>query len=107
MYASFVVGFDADDPTVFDRQYRFLIESGIGLASLGLLLALPKTPLYDRLKRDGRLRPTAGEPHRLWNNLIATNIEPLRMSYGELTAGFRRLIVRVVRRRGDRRPAAQ
>jgi radical SAM superfamily enzyme YgiQ (UPF0313 family) len=95
VYASFVVGFDADNPTVFDRQYHFIIESGIVLASLGLLLALPKTPLYDRLKREGRLRPTAGEPHRLWNNLIATNVTPRRMSYDELTAGFRRLVARV------------
>jgi radical SAM superfamily enzyme YgiQ (UPF0313 family) len=95
VYASFVVGFDADDPSVFDRQYRFLIESGIGLASLGLLLALPKTPLHDRLNRVGRLRPTAGEPHRLWNNLVGTNVVPLRMSYDELVAGFRHLIARV------------
>jgi radical SAM superfamily enzyme YgiQ (UPF0313 family) len=95
VYASFIVGFDADDPSIFERQYQFLMESGILLASIALLIALPKTPLYERLAREGRLRPTAGESHQLWNNLIATNVEPLRMTYEELLEGFRALIGRV------------
>src|SRR5262249_6297397 len=64
------------------------------VASVALLLALPKTPLYDRLRREGRLRPAAGEAHQLWNNWIATNVEPLRMSYGELIEGVRGLLRR-------------
>jgi radical SAM superfamily enzyme YgiQ (UPF0313 family) len=95
VYGSFVVGFDADDPTIFDRQFEFIVQSGILVASVALLIALPKTPLFDRLKRDGRLRPTAGDRHRLWNNLIATNVVPLRMSEEELIAGFRDLIRRL------------
>jgi radical SAM superfamily enzyme YgiQ (UPF0313 family) len=95
VYASFVVGFDADDPSVFDRQYRFIIESGVVVSSVGLLLALPRTPLYERLLREGRLRPTAGEAHRLWDNLVATNVTPLRMTYDELLGGFRGLLRRV------------
>jgi radical SAM superfamily enzyme YgiQ (UPF0313 family) len=95
VYASFVVGFDADDASIFERQYRFIVESGVIVASVALLLALPKTPLYERLHRAGRLRPAAGEPHHLWNNLIATNVEPLRMSYDEMLDGFRGLIGRL------------
>jgi radical SAM superfamily enzyme YgiQ (UPF0313 family) len=95
VYASFIVGFDADDPTIFDRQFEFIRRSGILIASLGLLLALPRTPLYDRLRRDGRLRPTAGDRHHLWNNLIATNVIPLRMSEAELSDGLRGLMARV------------
>jgi radical SAM superfamily enzyme YgiQ (UPF0313 family) len=95
VYASFIVGFDSDDDTIFERQYRFLIESGIILASLGLLIALPKTPLFERLAQEGRLKATAGKPHQLWNNLIATNVEPLRMSSEELIAGFRGLMRRI------------
>ncbi len=92
VYASFVVGFDADDPTVFDRQYEFIVESGIMVASVALLLALPRTPLHERLERAGRLRSMDGESHHLWNNLIQTNIVPQGMSYDELVAGFRGLI---------------
>lgn len=95
VYASFIIGFDADDATVFDRQYEFIMESGIVLSSIGLLLALPKTPLHERLGREGRLRPTAGESHQLWNNMIATNVEPLRMSYEEMIDGFGGLLRRV------------
>ena len=61
VYASFVVGFDADDASIFDRQYEFIVESGILVASVALLLALPRTPLHERLGREGRLRPTAGD----------------------------------------------
>ena len=92
VYASFVVGFDADDPSIFHRQLDFIVRSGIVLASVALLIALPRTPLHDRLRQAGRLRPTAGDRHRLWNNLIATNVVPLRMTEAELTAGFRRLL---------------
>lgn len=95
VYASFVVGFDADDPTVFDRQYEFIVESGIMVASVALLLALPRTPLHERLERAGRLRSMDGEPHHLWNNLIQTNIVPQGMSYDELITGFRGLIRRL------------
>lgn len=95
VYASFIVGFDADDSSIFERQYRFIVESGIVVASIALLLALPRTPLYDRLKREGRLRPTAGQGHTLWNNLIATNVVPLRMTPDELMSGFRELLRRV------------
>ena len=95
VYASFVVGFDADDPAVFDRQFRFITDAGVVVASVALLLALPRTPLYDRLRREGRLRPTAGAPHELWNNWIDTNVVPLRMTSDDLRAGFRRLLARL------------
>jgi radical SAM superfamily enzyme YgiQ (UPF0313 family) len=92
VYGSFVVGFDGDDATIFDRQLEFIRGSGIVIASLGLLIALPRTPLHARLRSEGRLKPTAGEDHHLWNNLIATNIVPLRMSDDDLSDGFRRLM---------------
>jgi radical SAM superfamily enzyme YgiQ (UPF0313 family) len=93
VYASFVIGFDSDDATIFERQYEFIIASGILVASIGLLLALPRTPLHERLKNEGRLK-SAGEGHRLWNNLVGTNLVPLRMTDAELMAGFRGLLAR-------------
>jgi hypothetical protein len=51
--------------------------------------------LFDRLRREGRLKLTAGDPHHLWNNLVATNVVPLRMSEAEMLDGFRRLMADV------------
>ena len=51
----FIVGFDSDPPSIFDSQIRFIQESGIVTAMVGILIALHGTKLYDRLKREGRL----------------------------------------------------
>lgn len=45
----FIVGFDSDTPTIFQRQIDFIQKSGIVTAMVGLLSALPKTKLYKRL----------------------------------------------------------
>ena len=54
--AGFIVGFDNDDNTIFEDQFRFIQGNGILLAMVGMLTAIPSTPLFDRLKRDNRLR---------------------------------------------------
>ena len=51
----FIVGFDNDKEDIFDRQIRFIQESGIVTAMIGILYALPGTRLYRRLKKEGRL----------------------------------------------------
>src|SRR5262249_27669669 len=53
--AGMIVGFDNDDPSIFDEQYEFLQAAQIPIVMLSVLLAVPKTPLYDRLKAEGRL----------------------------------------------------
>jgi radical SAM superfamily enzyme YgiQ (UPF0313 family) len=54
--AGFIVGFDNDDESIFEDQYRFIQDNGIVLAMVGMLTAIPKTPLYERLEQEGRLR---------------------------------------------------
>jgi radical SAM superfamily enzyme YgiQ (UPF0313 family) len=51
----FIVGFDSDDETIFGRQLDFISRAGIAWAMAGFLMAPPTTPLYDRMKREGRL----------------------------------------------------
>jgi radical SAM superfamily enzyme YgiQ (UPF0313 family) len=51
----FIVGFDSDDETIFERQRAFIEQAGITWAMAGMLQAPPTTPLYDRMKREGRL----------------------------------------------------
>jgi radical SAM superfamily enzyme YgiQ (UPF0313 family) len=51
----FIVGFDSDDETIFDRQFQFIEQSAIPWAMAGVLQAPPTTALYHRLDREGRL----------------------------------------------------
>jgi radical SAM superfamily enzyme YgiQ (UPF0313 family) len=53
--AGFIVGFDGEDRGVFEAQRQFIQASGIGVAMVGLLQAIPHTQLSRRLKAEGRL----------------------------------------------------
>ena len=89
--AGMIVGFDTDDAEIFDDQYDFLQAAGVPIVMLGLLQAIPRTPLYERLFRTGRLRaPAQGN-----NTLSFTNIEPTCMRYDELVDGYRDLFMRI------------
>ena len=90
VYAGMIVGFDNDDAGVFERQYTFLKEARIVGAMAGMLSAIPKTPLYERLEADGRLDNAAADDPR-----IATNIIPLRMSRETLRDGWLDLMDRL------------
>jgi hypothetical protein len=58
------------------------------VAMVGLLTALPRTPLYERLKREGRL--VEGAPSGD-NTRARTNIVPRNMTVEEMSAGYKRL----------------
>lgn len=53
--AGFIVGFDSDNPSIFQRQIDFIQQSGIVTAMVGLLQAPVGTRLYESLKAQGRL----------------------------------------------------
>jgi radical SAM superfamily enzyme YgiQ (UPF0313 family) len=53
--AGFILGFDSDDESSFEEHYNFIQRSGIAQAAVGILTPIPTTPLYDRLKAEGRL----------------------------------------------------
>jgi radical SAM superfamily enzyme YgiQ (UPF0313 family) len=86
----FIVGFDSDEPNVFERQLAFIQETGIVTAMVGLLNALPKTRLFTRLSAEGRiLRQTTG------NNLDAVlNFVP-KLDCDVLLDGYRSLVKRL------------
>jgi radical SAM superfamily enzyme YgiQ (UPF0313 family) len=85
--AGFIVGFDSDTPSVFDRQIAFIQESGITTAMVGLLTAETGTRLYDRLEQEGRIKEvTSG------NNTDGTlNFIP-RLDPRTLLEGYRRIV---------------
>ena len=83
----FIVGFDSDTPSIFQRQIDFIQKSGIVTAMVGLLQAPPGTELYERLKGQGRiLGGMSGD-----NVDGSTNIIP-KMNLETLTDGYRRVM---------------
>jgi radical SAM superfamily enzyme YgiQ (UPF0313 family) len=50
-----ILGLDTDRPETGRHLLDFIDQSQIPLLTINLLQALPKTPLWDRLKREGRL----------------------------------------------------
>ncbi len=86
----FIVGFDSDTPTIFDRQVQFIQESGIVTAMVGLLQAPLNTELYRRIKAEGRLNLNF-----TGNNTDGTsNIIP-KMDPNILFDGYRRLLKQI------------
>jgi radical SAM superfamily enzyme YgiQ (UPF0313 family) len=85
--AGFIVGFDNDTETIFQRQIDFIQKSGIVVAMVGLLQAVQGTRLHERLFREGRLRgDTSGD-----NVDGSTNIVT-RMDRDVLLGGYRRIL---------------
>jgi radical SAM superfamily enzyme YgiQ (UPF0313 family) len=51
----FILGFDTDREDIFDRMVEFIQKSGIPVAMVGLLQAMPGTQLFRRLHKEGRI----------------------------------------------------
>jgi radical SAM superfamily enzyme YgiQ (UPF0313 family) len=51
----FILGFDTDSDDIFDRMVEFIQKSGIPIAMVGLLQAMPGTQLFRRLWKEGRI----------------------------------------------------
>lgn len=83
----FIVGFDNDKPSIFERQIKFIQNSGIVTAMVGLLCALRETRLYSRLKKDGRLLKEASGD----NISCSINFIP-KMNQEVLISGYKRII---------------
>src|SRR5262249_52511788 len=83
--AGFIVGFDHDDESIFEDQYQFIQNSGILLAMVGMLTAIPGTPLFERLERENRLRL----------HDVNCNFVPKQMTPSELQEGYWKLLNRV------------
>ncbi|RLC65193.1 MAG: B12-binding domain-containing radical SAM protein, partial [Chloroflexi bacterium] len=54
----FIVGFDSDPISIFQSQIKFIQQSGIVTAMVGMLNAPPGTKLWHRLKKEKRLLAT-------------------------------------------------
>ena len=86
VFAGFIVGFDHDDPSIFEQQAEFIAALPIPRAMVGMLLALPGTALWRRLEREGRLGSRASG-----DQFDRPNFAPA-MGEAALVAGYRRLL---------------
>jgi radical SAM superfamily enzyme YgiQ (UPF0313 family) len=86
----FIVGFDSDPASIFEKHIRFIQESGIVTAMVGMLTALRGTRLYGRLANEGRLlRETSGN-----NTAVCVNFIPA-MNPRALIDGYRKIITTI------------
>lgn len=55
VYGTFVFGYDTDTAEVIQRSLDFALEARLEIANFNPLTPTPRTPLYERLAREGRL----------------------------------------------------
>lgn len=83
--AAFVFGLDSDGPDVFERSLSVVREGGANLVNFSALVPYPGTPVFDRLRSEGRI--TVWD----WSKYISPTVcfTPKRMSAAELAGGTR------------------
>lgn len=83
----FIVGFDNDTDNIFDNQIKFIQETGVVTAMVGMLNVIPQTRLWHRLKSEGRLlNEVIGE-----NTNTTLNFVP-KMNKKKLVEGYKKII---------------
>ena len=85
VWCGMILGFDHDEPTVFAEHREYLKDARILHAMVGMLSAIPKTPLYARLRAESRLDDEN-------ETEFGTNVIPARMSREELRDGYIQLL---------------
>lgn len=82
----FILGLDNQTPDAFPQILDFVKSSGLAEVQYTVLTPFPGTPLYDRLRREGRLLRD-----RFWDRctLFDVNFRPKRMTVEQLEEGLR------------------
>ena len=100
----FVMGLDGAGPESFDAVYEFVKESGLFDVQITFMTPFPGTPLYERLRAQGRILE-----EEAWERctLFDINFQPQQLSVTELENGFKGLGLKLyeknfVRERGER-----
>ena len=98
------MGLDGARPETFDAVYDFVKKSGLFDVQITFMTPFPGTPLYERLRNEGRILEEGA-----WERctLFDINFSPQQMSISELENGFKQLGLKLyaddfVRERGKR-----
>lgn len=89
--AGFIIGFDSDPDDIAELQIEFIQRSGIPMAMVGLLTALPNTRLHRRLEKEGRLlaESSGNNTFELGMNFIP------RMPHDRLVDSYKKVVERI------------
>lgn len=88
----FIVGFDADPPSIFGDQVRFIMEAAIPTAMVGLLSLMPGTRLWERMRGQERLLGLPSGDNAM--DAGALNFVP-KMGVAKLLEGYRYILDRL------------
>jgi radical SAM superfamily enzyme YgiQ (UPF0313 family) len=83
--AGIIFGFDTDTKDTFIETLNACKELGIDGVTVSLLTPLPGTPIYEQMKREGRLLT---EDWAYFNGKTKVAFKPQNMSQEELFAGY-------------------
>lgn len=88
----FVLGLDGQGPEQFEQVEAFVRDSGLYEVQVTILTPFPGTPLYERLKAEGRLTHDDA-----WERctLFDLNFRPDSISAEDFEAGFRAMVTRL------------
>ena len=81
---TFILGFDGDDESIFERTLEFINETNISFPIFNILTPLPGTKLYFKMEEEGRII------HKRWNEYNGANvcIKPKMMPAEMLKEGY-------------------
>ncbi|HUU26227.1 MAG TPA: radical SAM protein [archaeon] len=88
----FIIGLDGHTSEIFEQVFSFIREIELYEVQVTILTPFPGTPLYARLKKEGRILED-----RRWDKctLFDVNYRPSDMSPEALADGFKDLVVRL------------
>ena len=86
-----IIGLDADDPSVFQRTFDFIMQTAISVPRVHILTPVPGTPLYDELAASGRI--LSSEFQRYSGGQVV--YRPRHLTVEELQAGYWKLYERL------------
>jgi radical SAM superfamily enzyme YgiQ (UPF0313 family) len=81
VWSGMMLGFDTDKLDIFERQIKLIEDAKIVHSSVGMVTAIPKTPLYARMLKANRLDLAD-------RTAFGTNIIPVSMQREELRDGY-------------------
>lgn len=88
---TFIVGFDNDDASVFDRLADFIIDNRLAGAQIAALTPFPHTRIREALLEEGRILDTPWDNYTLYD----ANIKLKKMSSRQLEEGILRAYKKV------------
>lgn len=110
VYGTFVFGYEMDDAESFDRAVDFAIDEDMYIAAFNHMTPFPGTPLYERLRTEGRLRYESWwlDPRYRYNEVpfFPKQLAPDAVTRGCVAArrrfyGWRSVFKRALRNRSD------